>query len=161
MWQAILLQILTCGVVGASLFLKSSPDFGWSTSYALAAVAVISSVVSVVIFRQQQKDNQYLRRCLDNIIRSITLNEFVYGAIRSSFSKAAPADYPLMQSLSYGEGLHFFSFWSEDERDRGGLVMVQKDQMNRFSMFDESDLNGEVLSFTKEVPPEIFRITGI
>jgi hypothetical protein len=97
MWQIVCLQMLTCGVAIASLFLKTTADFNTPTS---------ASAISVAMFREQANESKFLKRNLENIVRSISLNDAVTDAIKSIIIKhAGTIGYANVKVARYTGGL--------------------------------------------------------
>ena len=146
MWQAIVLQCLSCGVVAASLYAKSSPDFNSPVSAGLMVAALIIAILSIKAYMDQERDNRRMRHKIDSLIRSVTPNERVSESVRETISKMAPGGYGLCELSVFSGGMEFFTFFSESKA-RGGLLIVERKDMCELALVNEEDLDDAVRRF--------------
>lgn len=113
-------------------------------------IAIASSLLSIFMFVKEEREGKRLKRNVENIVRSMTLDDFIYSEISKAFSKHAPAGYPLMRNFRAGGGTQYFSYYEEDESAMGGVIYAHRNEMNHFAMYDEFEMSDEISNFVNQ-----------
>jgi hypothetical protein len=152
MWQIIGLQILVAGASVVALFLKRESDFDPTVSVILALVALICAALSVIAFASQDNDTRFIKRNIENLVRSITLNSFARDLITTEISKQSGfLGFHSMKATTFQDGLSAFTLYRDKEdQPPEGVVLIGKADFNRFAVLDEKELPSRIRTYLEE-----------
>jgi hypothetical protein len=141
------LQLLTAAAAMAALFLKRDADFSPYVSVILGVIILISGGLSILLFRGQDADVKFLRRNVENLVRSISPNSYVRKTIIAEISRqAGTRGLPRMKVSTYEDDFSAFSFYVDDEVNREGLLLLERDGFNSMAVVSEHELPSRVKS---------------
>jgi hypothetical protein len=148
MWQIVGLQCLVAGGAIVALFLKQTPDFDPRISVILGIVTIVSAILSVMAFMSQDKDVHFLKRNIETLVCSITLDAAVRDSIVPEIGRQSGAlGLHSMKVMLFSNDLSAFSLYQDDGHERAGLLLVGRSDFNRFAIVDDPKLPSTIKGY--------------